>query len=294
MDNKFKNILKKHAKSFYFAGLLLNKETLNDAAILYAFCRQLDDAADHHTESESLNNLNDLIEDYKQQSSQDPINKAFKEIQKKYDLKQKFIDDLIKGLSSDINFKQPGNIKELIIYCYQVAGTVGALMARILGATQDNAWRFAIDLGIGMQLTNISRDIREDSLNNRIYIPKDMLPNNFSFKDIIDDKNNELIFNSTNQLLNIAENYYQSGIDGIYFIPNKNKFSILIAAILYNSIGKKIIKNKYIFLKKRIYLNILEKTIILVKNYFIKNRKYKLSEPVHQTDQLHTPYHLTL
>ncbi len=294
MGNKFKNILKKHAKSFYFAGLLLNKETLNDAAILYAFCRQLDDAADHHTESKSSNNLNDLIGDYKQQSSQDPINKAFKEIQKKYDLKQKFIDDLIQGLSSDINFKQPENVKELIIYCYQVAGTVGALMARILGATQDNAWRFAIDLGIGMQLTNISRDIREDSLNNRIYIPKDMLPNNFSFKDIIDDKNNELIFNSTNQLLNIAENYYQSGIDGIYFIPNKNKFSILIAAILYNSIGKKIIKNKYIFLKKRIYLNILEKTIILVKNYFIKNRKYKLSEPVHQTDQLHTPYHLTL
>ena len=114
MDNKFKNILKKHAKSFYFAGLLLNKETLNDASILYAFCRQLDDAADHHTESESLNNLNDLIEDYKQQSSQDSINKAFKEIQKKYDLKQKFIDDLIQGLSSDINFKQPENVKELM------------------------------------------------------------------------------------------------------------------------------------------------------------------------------------
>ncbi len=292
MQKEFKNILKKHAKSFYFAGLLLDKKTLNDAAILYAFCRQLDDAADECNQAESLNNFSYLINDYKKPSSTDPINKAFKEIQNKYNLKQKFIDDLIEGLSSDINFKQPQNLQELLIYSYQVAGTVGALMARILGATHENAWRFAIDLGIGMQLTNISRDVREDSMNNRIYIPKDMLPNNFTLKDMKDHSNEGLIFNSINRLLNIAEQYYESGIDGIYFIPNKNKFSILMAAILYNSIGKKIIKNKHLFLKKRIYLNVLEKTVILIQNYSTKNKKYKTTEPSHKTDQLHTPYHL--
>lgn len=292
MQKEFKNILKKHAKSFYFAGLLLDKKTLNDAAILYAFCRQLDDAADECNQAESLNNFSYLINDYKKPSSTDPINQAFKEIQNKYNLKQKFIDDLIEGLSSDINFKQPQNLQELLIYSYQVAGTVGALMARILGATHENAWRFAIDLGIGMQLTNISRDVTEDSMNNRIYIPKDMLPNNFTLKDMKNHSNEGLIFNSINRLLNIAEQYYESGIDGIYFIPNKNKFSILMAAILYNSIGKKIIKNKHLFLKKRIYLNVLEKTVILIQNYSTKNKKYKTTEPLHKTDQLHTPYHL--
>ena len=291
MKNDFKNILKKHAKSFYFAGLLLEKQTLNDAAILYAFCRQLDDAADNNDPDKS-NELKNLIQDYRQPISLNPINQSFKKIQIKYGLKQKFIDDLILGVSSDTNFKQPQNLQELLLYSYQVAGTVGALMTRVLGANHQNAERFAIDLGIGMQLTNISRDIKEDSLNNRIYIPRDMLPNDCSLGNILNDRNKECIFNATNQILNIAEKYYQSGIDGIYFIPHKNRFSILIAAILYNSIGIKILKNKNLYLKKRIYLNTFEKTFILIKNYFTKNKRYKKTEPTHQTNELHTPYQL--
>ena len=291
MKNDFKNILKKHAKSFYFAGLLLEKQTLNDAAILYAFCRQLDDVADNNDPDKS-NELKNLIQDYRQPISLNPINQSFKKIQIKYGLKQKFIDDLILGVSSDTNFKQPQNLQELLLYSYQVAGTVGALMTRVLGANHQNAERFAIDLGIGMQLTNISRDIKEDSLNNRIYIPRDMLPNDCSLGNILNDRNKECIFNATNQILNIAEKYYQSGIDGIYFIPHKNRFSILIAAILYNSIGIKILKNKNLYLKKRIYLNTFEKTFILIKNYFTKNKRYKNTEPTHQTNKLHTPYQL--
>jgi len=293
MSKEFKNILKKHAKSFYFAGLLLDKRTLNDAAILYAFCRRLDDAADN-LKSNNSHELQHLVDDYRQPAPTDSVNQSFKEIQKKYAFKQKFIDDLILGVSSDTNFKQPQNIKNLIFYSYQVAGTVGALMAKVLGATHPNAEKFAIDLGIGMQLTNISRDIKEDSINNRIYIPQDMLPNNFSTEDILNDKNKRYIFDATDRILEIAEKYYQSGIDGIYFIPNKNRFSILIAAILYNSIGKKIIKNKHIYLKKRIYLNSFEKIFILIKNYFTKNKQYKNTEPIHQTNELHIPYQLLL
>ena len=74
MKNDFKNILKKHAKSFYFAGLLLEKQTLNDAAILYAFCRQLDDAADNY-EPDKSNKLKNLIQDYRQTISLNSINK---------------------------------------------------------------------------------------------------------------------------------------------------------------------------------------------------------------------------
>ena len=293
MRNEVKNILKKHAKSFYFAGLLLDKQTLNDAAILYAFCRQLDDTADN-LKSNNIYDLKHLIEDYRQPVPTDSVNLSFKKIQKKYALKQTFIDDLILGVSSDTNFKQPQNVKDLLLYSYQVAGTVGALMAKILGANNQNAEKFAIDLGIGMQLTNISRDIKEDSINNRIYIPKDMLPNNFSLKDILNEKNKKCIFDATYRILEIAEKYYQSGIDGIYFIPSRNRFSILIAAILYNSIGKKIVKNKHVYLKKRIYLNFFEKTFILIKNYFTKNKQYKTTEPVHQTNELHIPYQLLL
>ena len=94
-------------------------------------------------------------------------------------------------------------------------------MAKILGANDHNAWKFAVDLGIGMQITNISRDIKEDAQNGRIYIPEDMLPNNFKPTDITNGSNDGLIFNLTKQLLEIAETYYQSGFEGIYYIPKK-------------------------------------------------------------------------
>ena len=81
MSNEFKNILKKHAKSFYFAGLLLDKQTLNDAAILYAFCRQLDDAADNLKSINSYE-LQYLIDDYRYPAPKISVNQSFKEIQK--------------------------------------------------------------------------------------------------------------------------------------------------------------------------------------------------------------------
>ena len=85
MNNTAQDILKKHAKSFYFAGLLLDKKTLNDAAILYAFCRQLDDAAD---EEDQQTKLNDLITDYKE-APEDLINKEFKKLQKDISIRSK-------------------------------------------------------------------------------------------------------------------------------------------------------------------------------------------------------------
>ena len=112
MRNEFKNILKKHAKSFYFAGLLLDRQTLNDASILYSFCRKLDDAADN-LKSNNSDELNYIIDDYRQSVSKNLVNQSFKEIQKKYAFKQKFIDDLILGIFSDTNFKQPQNVQDL-------------------------------------------------------------------------------------------------------------------------------------------------------------------------------------
>ena len=287
MSEDFKKILKHHAKSFYFAGLLLDKETLNNSAVLYAFCRQLDDAADL-----GLNNkekVDVIVEDYRSVVSKNNVNIAFKELQKEFNLDQIFIDDLIDGVKADLDFKQPQTLKDLIIYSYKVAGTVGGLMAKILGAKDKNAWKFALDLGIGMQLTNISRDIKEDFLNKRIYIPKDML-NTVSNKDILDPVNKDAIFNITQEILNTANKYYESGMKGIAHIPNKNKFSILLAGHLYQSIGYKILNHKNIFLKNRSYLNILEKIIIFMKLYFRQSKYLGSIISDHETAKLHTPY----
>ena len=287
MDENFKEVLKDHAKSFYFAGLLLDKNTLNDASILYAFCRQLDDAADEGTDN--LSKLNYLIEDYKKNTSENIVNNTFKKLKDKYELDQIFIDDLMKGIKADLSFEQPKNLNDLIIYSYQVAGTVGGLMAKILGANDQNAWKFAVDLGIGMQLTNIARDIKEDAINKRIYIPKDML-GDMTHQNILNNSNKEQVFKATESILKIADQYYESGLQGIFHIPNKNKFSIFVAAHLYRSIGNKVLKNKSEFLKSRSYLNIFEKIILLSKLYFQKSKLLSFIAVEHETNKLHKPY----
>jgi len=290
MSDIFHQTLKKHAKSFYFAGLLLDKQTLHDASVLYAFCRQLDDAADIEDMSEKSVKLQQLITDYRTDHSQNEINIAFKELKKQYQLNNRFIDDLILGVSSDIQFKQPKDLKELIFYSYQVAGTVGGLMARILGATNEKAWRFAIDLGIGMQLTNISRDIKEDALNNRIYLPQDQLGSDIDATTILNPEHKTKVYHVTKEVLTTADKYYQSGFSGIYYIPKKNKFSILIAGMLYQSIGNKVLNNNEKFLKQRVYLTMFEKIIILIKEYLKQTKTLNQAEPHHQTQMLHQPY----
>lgn len=290
MSDIFHQTLKKHAKSFYFAGLLLDKQTLHDASVLYAFCRQLDDAADIKDKSEKSVKLQQLITDYRTDHSQNEINIAFKALKKKYQLNNQFIDDLILGVSSDIQFKQPKDLKELIFYSYQVAGTVGGLMARILGATNEKAWRFAIDLGIGMQLTNISRDIKEDALNNRIYLPQDHLGSDIDATTILNPEHKTKVYNVTKEVLTTADKYYQSGFSGIYYIPKKNKFSILMAGMLYQSIGNKVLNNNEKFLKQRVYLTLFEKIIILIKEYLKQTITLNQTEPHHQTQMLHQSY----
>jgi phytoene synthase len=290
MSDIFHQTLKKHAKSFYFAGLLLDKQTLHDASVLYAFCRQLDDAADIEDMSEKSVKLQQLVTDYRTDHSQNEINIAFKELKKQYQLNNRFIDDLILGVSSDLQFKQPKDLKELIFYSYQVAGTVGGLMARILGATNEKAWRFAIDLGIGMQLTNISRDVKEDALNNRIYLPQDQLGSDIDATTILNPEHKTKVYHVTKEILTTADKYYQSGFNGIYYIPKKNKFSILIAGMLYQSIGNKVLNNNEKFLKQRVYLTLFEKIIILIKEYLKQTKTLNQAEPHHQTQMLHQPY----
>jgi phytoene synthase len=290
MSDIFHQTLKKHAKSFYFAGLLLDKQTLHDASVLYAFCRQLDDAADIEDMSEKSVKLQQLITDYRTDHSQNEINIAFKELKKQYQLNNQFIDDLILGVSSDLQFKQPKDLKELIFYSYQVAGTVGGLMARILGATNEKAWRFAIDLGIGMQLTNISRDIKEDALNNRIYLPQDQLGSDIDATTILNPEHKTKVYHVTKEILTTADKYYQSGFSGIYYIPKKNKFSIFIAGMLYQSIGNKVLNNNEKFLKQRVYLTLFEKIMILIKEYLKQTKTLNQAEPHHQTQMLHQPY----
>jgi len=139
----------------------------------------------------------------------------------------KIIDDLFNGVESDLKEKvQINSKKDLLIYSYRVAGTVGLMMAKILNVKNKNALKSAIDLGIAMQLTNISRDVVEDRKKSRIYI--------------------SLNFDSIKETLKLADLFYESSFASIKEIPFSFRFSILVARRVYRQIGCNILKKKNI------------------------------------------------
>ncbi len=221
-----KNYLSIYAKSFNWAGFFLPKKTYKNCSYLYNFCRVVDNIADDENEIEIKKiKFQKFVNDFKQKNFEDPIIKNMWNIINEFNISLEIIYDLFDGIESDIKQNVKINTrKDLLIYCYRVAGTVGLMMAKILKVTKKQSLKSAIDLGIAMQLTNISRDVIEDSKKNRSYI-------NRNFEEI----------NSTIQLADI---FYKNSFYSIREIPLSFRFSILVARRIYRKIGYKILKKK--------------------------------------------------
>jgi len=261
--------IKHHGKSFYWAGKFLEKEIFDDCSVLYAFCRIVDNIVDE--KSNSKNNIKKFIKDYKSKTSKNLVINKFKKIESKYKIPKKYIQDLFYGVSLDTKPVKIKTTKELLKYSYYVAGTVGAMMTYIFNTTNSKAIKCAINLGIAMQLTNISRDVVKDAYLQRIYIPETFLNENITVKNIINNNfSKKKLFFSIKKIILLAEKYYISGNSGIKFLPRTIKFPIFLASTIYQGIGKKILSNnENIYFLKRIYLNFLEKVIMTIKSYFI-------------------------
>ena len=221
-----KNYLSIYAKSFNWAGFFLPKKTYKNCSYLYDFCRVVDNIADDEGEIEIKKvKFQKFVSDFKQKNFEDPVIQNMWNIIHEFNISLEIIYDLFDGIESDI--KQNVKIdtrKDLLIYCYRVAGTVGLMMAKILKVSKKQSLKSAIDLGIAMQLTNISRDVIEDSKKNRSYI-------NGSFEEI-------------NSTIKLADTFYKNSFYSIREIPLSFRFSILVARRIYRKIGYKILKKK--------------------------------------------------
>jgi len=221
-----KNYLSIYAKSFNWAGFFLPKKTYKNCSYLYDFCRVVDNIADDEGEIEIKKiKFQKFVSDFKQKNFEDPVIQNMWNIINEFNISLEIIYDLFDGIESDI--KQNVKIdtrKDLLIYCYRVAGTVGLMMAKILKVSKKQSLKSAIDLGIAMQLTNISRDVIEDSKKNRSYI-------NGSFEEI-------------NSTIKLADTFYKNSFYSIREIPLSFRFSILVARRIYRKIGYKILKKK--------------------------------------------------
>jgi phytoene synthase len=241
-----KNYLSIYAKSFNWAGFFLPKQTYKKCSSLYDFCRVVDNIADDKNSIElKENEFNEFKNDFIQKNYNNPIIKNMWEIIDEFSISLKVVNDLFDGIKSDIKQTVKLNSKkELLIYSYRVAGTVGLMMAKILKVNKKSSLKSAIDLGIAMQLTNISRDVFEDLNNGRSYI-------NDNFDDI-------------KSTLQLAEKFYESSFYSINEIPIRFRFSILVARRVYRKIGYKILNKKNLENYKasgKIFVTNLEKII---------------------------------
>ena len=146
-----------------------------------------------------------------------------------FNISQKIVADLFDGVESDIRKEvKIKNEKELFIYSYRVAGTVGLMMAKIFNIKKKESLQRAMYLGIAMQLTNIARDVIEDGKKNRVYLV------NYTKDTLVNIK----------KIIYTADTFYNSSFVGIKDIPLSCRFSIIVARRVYRQIGNKIFNIK--------------------------------------------------
>ena len=233
------NYLAQFAKSFNWAGFFLPKNVYQDCSKLYAFCRVLDDLVDEKTNLElRVERFNEIKNIYKKtyeidnndtkilnQNEHGLIVNDMIDLAYNNNIKRIILDDLIDGVGSDLKQKvYLRSVKDLLVYSYRVAGTVGLMMAKILSVSDTRSLKGAIDLGIAMQLTNIARDVIEDKKMNRQYIKPD--------------------FENIEATLKLADMFYESSYTSIKKIPFKYRFAIIVARRVYRQIGRKIIQKR--------------------------------------------------
>jgi len=248
-----KNYLAIYAKSFNWAGFFLPKKTYDKCSALYDFCRVADNIADDENKIEvKKNNFTKFRNNFINKNYDDPVIKNMWDIINEFNISTKIVDDLFEGINSDIKDSvKLYSKKEILIYSYRVAGTVGLMMAKILNVNKEQSLKSAIDLGIAMQLTNISRDVIEDKKNNRSYIDE-------SFEDI-------------ETTIKLSEKFYENSFYSIKEIPLSFRFSILVARRIYRKIGYKILNKKNLENYKKsgkIYVSNIEKIIETLLSIF--------------------------
>ena len=242
-----------YAKSFNWAGFFLPKKTYLKCSALYDFCRIADNIADSDEDIEiKKEKFIKFQNNFNNQKFDDPIIKNMWQLIKEFNIPLKVVHDLLDGIYSDIqkNIKL-NNKKDLLVYSYRVAGTVGLMMAKILKVNKQSSLKSAIDLGIAMQLTNISRDVVEDLNFGRSYI-------NLNFEEI-------------KSTIKLSENYYENSFYSIKEIPFAFRFAILVARRVYRKIGYKILNKQNLENYKKsdkIYVTNVEKIVETLLSIF--------------------------
>lgn len=242
------------SKSFALASRIFTPDMRDDAAMLYAWCRHCDDVIDgqimgHGQIEDYREGQNERLAELTAQTrdalelgrSDSKIFQGLIRVFKSHAIPHRHAYELLRGFEMDAEERVYDTLKDLLDYCYHVAGVVGVMMAYVMGVRDEATLDRASDLGLAFQLTNIARDVIDDAKAERVYVPNEVLnaagvP--LSPHAIANPENWPQTFNAATELLDMAETYYASAKVGIKELPFRCAWAICAALSVYREIGQ--------------------------------------------------------
>lgn len=237
-------LLRQHARSFHAASLLLPRRVREPASVLYGFCRLADDAVDlHGGRAEAIALLHRRLDlAYAGRPLPTPADRALAWVLQTHAMPRALPEQLLEGLAWDAEGRRYDTRDDLLHYAARVAGSVGAMMAVLMGARGAAALARACDLGVAMQLTNIARDVGEDARMGRLYLPRQWLRQAGIAPDawLAAPVHSPALAGVVERLLQEADDLYGRAEAGIALLPADCRPGIRAAARLYAAIGQQV------------------------------------------------------
>ena len=260
--------------SFTVSFIFLPKKQRNAMTILYAFCREVDDVvdecSDYQVAQTKLNWWKSEINNLYTNTPQHPVTKALQPVVKQFSLAQEHFLEIIDGMEMDLKFNRYEDFKQLQLYCYRVASVVGLLSAQIFGFSNRRTLKYAHDLGMAFQLTNIIRDVGEDARRGRIYLPLDELRKaKVSEEDILQSRATPQVKELIEYQIERAESYYDKALRELPAEDAKQQRTGLMMAAIYRTLLREIkTDSAEKVLNSKISLPPLRKLILAAKTFF--------------------------
>jgi 15-cis-phytoene synthase len=252
-----RQVLAHKSKSFALAARLLPPDIASNVVVLYAYCRRADDAVDLAPPAEQAARLAELRAEldlvYGQKEFSHPGLAAFAEVVRECEIPRAYVEDLLSGMQMDVEGASYQTLADLALYAYRVAGVVGLMMCHVMGVRDPRALEHAAHLGIGMQLTNIARDVLEDWQRGRLYLPDGLLAKHGAAElrshlpAAVDAE--RAVFPAqyvcgaaaaTADLLDHADSYYRSGDAGMPDLSLRCGLAVRTARLVYAAIGDRV------------------------------------------------------
>lgn len=274
-DQYCKEKAAKSGSSFYYSFMFLPSDKRRAITALYAFCREVDDVVDENSDENVARSTlawwHTEVTAIYTGTPQHPVTRALKPVVKQYNLPQEHFHEIIDGMEMDLQQHQYVDFKALQQYCYRVASVVGLLTAEIFGYTDRNTLKYAHDLGLAFQLTNIIRDVGEDARRGRIYLPLGELALfGVHVNDILDNKESEGFQKLMQFQVDRAQRYYQRALEQLPAADRKAQRTGLIMAAIYRATLEEIVSSGCHVLKERVSLTPLRKLWLAWKTW-VKN-----------------------